>query len=323
LKQKLMKETQTATFASIRWVLCPHHSLCARELVLTKMVVYAVYLGAGALAAVGAMALGPSALMPLRQASAAALAHLIAATSSSAQNSNSGIQTTSDSVLSAVSADGVFDWNSARTTVAAILLWYAAVNLTCIAGLFYLRVCHNLMGKDKVTGQIPWWSYVIFWPFHFVNMVLVYSKRYIFRRHIPLASEVLPGLWVGTYFSDVAYAVEWQGIVDLTTEFSERSRAKNYLCLPSWDGIPATHTDLTRGAEFILKHWEEGPVLCHCAAGIGRSATMVCAALLLAEKANTVDDAVAIIREQRPIVRLNVKMKTALNAWLVDIKKRT
>ncbi|GBG26286.1 COMM domain-containing protein 2 [Hondaea fermentalgiana] len=111
------------------------------------------------------------------------------------------------------------------------------------AGLAHIHceLSDALAQLDTVHVQrIPWWSYVIFWPFHVVNLVLVYSKRFIFRRHVPLASEVLPDLWVGTYFSDVARAVEWQGIVDLTTEFSER-RAK--ACLQSYLVLTASVRD--------------------------------------------------------------------------------
>jgi len=57
------------------------------------------------------------------------------------------------------------------------------------------------------------------------------------------------------------------------------------------------------------------PVLVHCAHGHGRSAAMLCAILIEEGKARSVKDAEALIKKQRPRVRLNRNQNDGLSSW--------
>jgi len=196
---------------------------------------------------------------------------------------------------------------------AKLMLGYGSLNLLVIAVMFQLRVGDEMIGKDKRTGRIPLWSKAVFWPFNLTNYVYVYVMRWSFRRKLPDVSEILEGWAMGGMFGDPAR--KWKAILDLTTEFPELGRAENYLNIPVWDGNPPSIHDIQKGADFLVQNSKDGPVLCHCAFGIGRSTTLMCAALVLAGKANDYVDALVLIKQRRGIVRLNNKMRTALQQW--------
>ncbi|EJK63381.1 hypothetical protein THAOC_15960 [Thalassiosira oceanica] len=147
---------------------------------------------------------------------------------------------------------------------------------------------------------------------------------------VPVASEVQPGLWVGGVYSD-RLGKEWAGVVDATSEFPERCRGstKRYLCLPTWDGVPACPEDLEKAAEFIVEareNWnqlaKEGKVegephiLVHCAHGRGRSTTIMCAAMVRLGLYSNYEEALEKgIRPVRPVCKLNKMMRTSLSEW--------
>jgi protein-tyrosine phosphatase len=58
------------------------------------------------------------------------------------------------------------------------------------------------------------------------------------------------------------------------------------------------------------------PVLVHCAHGHGRSATVLCAILIAEGQARGIGDAEAMLKAERPRVRLNYRQRGALKAWL-------
>mmetsp|Transcript_18633 Transcript_18633/g.25948 ORF Transcript_18633/g.25948 Transcript_18633/m.25948 type:complete len:183 (+) Transcript_18633:208-756(+) len=139
---------------------------------------------------------------------------------------------------------------------------YASCVFILMGVLGMLRVGNNILGKDKISGQIPAWSYVVFWPFHLINHVLV-RLRY-FRetsRGNPPAHEVLKNLWVGNIFAQevaTAKSFKWQAIVDLTCEFPARMPCKEYLNLPLHDGNPPTLTQFLHAIEFVkVGHMKE------------------------------------------------------------------
>jgi protein-tyrosine phosphatase len=194
--------------------------------------------------------------------------------------------------------------------------WYASFCLIGIGSLFVLRRGDHLLGKSTKTGQLPWWSWVLFWPFHLYNYSLVMLKKWTFRSKVEDVSQVLPNWYIGGWFSDgLADVQKWHAIVDLTTEFHERADTEHYLNIPVWDGNPPSPQDIDTAAHFLALHATQGPTLCHCAAGIGRSTTVLCAALVHAGKAKDYKEALGLIKSKRSIVRLNRKMENALQAW--------
>ena len=68
--------------------------------------------------------------------------------------------------------------------------WYCAILHALIAACFVLRVGMPLIGKSAKTGQVPWWSYVIFWGFHLPTWLYTeLHTRHSVSTGTPVATE--------------------------------------------------------------------------------------------------------------------------------------
>ena len=76
------------------------------------------------------------------------------------------------------------------------------------------------------------------------------EKKKVSKVTVPVASEVQPGWWVGGCYSN-QLNMKWAGVIDLTVEFPERCRndTLRYLCLPTWDGVPASPEQLEKAGK--------------------------------------------------------------------------
>ena len=184
---------------------------------------------------------------------------------------------------------------SISIAISALILGYSTILNALIAILFKLEVGMGLIGKNKKTGDIPMWSYVIFFPFHIPTLIYTHVHTLtgtykvekdgkMVTQIVPVASEVQPGWWVGGCYAHQLNK-DWGGVIDLTVEFPESciNRTREYLSLPTWDGVPATPAQLDHAATFAVKALEKGgDILVHCAHGRGRSTTVMCACLVKA-----------------------------------------
>jgi len=218
-----------------------------------------------------------------------------------------------------------------KIVLSGALAYSAGVN-GVIAALFKLRKGMTLLGKCHKTGEVPIWSYVLYFPFHFVNWFYTGVYYYLFDKRkvnkVPPCSEVQPGWYVGGRFSNEA-DIKWGGVIDLTSEFPEAciNQTNAYLLIPLWDGVPPTPSQLEEAADFAVEARKNGPVLIHCAHGRGRSTTTACAALVKAGLFLTWNEAFEKgIKPARPVCNLNSAMKKSLMEWqenYVDSKKIT
>eukprot|EP00569_Conticribra_weissflogii_P006575 CAMPEP_0171337038 /NCGR_PEP_ID=MMETSP0878-20121228/6431_1 /TAXON_ID=67004 /ORGANISM="Thalassiosira weissflogii, Strain CCMP1336" /LENGTH=364 /DNA_ID=CAMNT_0011838611 /DNA_START=74 /DNA_END=1168 /DNA_ORIENTATION=- len=271
----------------------------------------------------------------------------------------------------------------ARAATAAMLSYSTFLNGT-IAVLFQLRRGMSLIGKDTKKGTIPLWSYVLLFPFHGPTYAYTYLHTKMGKMRppsaapssdeshrkknddeheqqkvpVPVASQVQPGWWVGGCYSheiQLPMQQPWAGIVDLTVEFPEKCRANtlNYLCLPTWDGVPCSPEQLEEAAVFCMearkdwiRWWKQNysrggndnavdladsqkqsmqqqqteqlipHILIHCAHGRGRSTTVMCAAMVKMGLFSHWEEALEQgIRPSRPVCKLNAKMRKNLEEW--------
>lgn len=221
----------------------------------------------------------------------------------------------------------------------ALTMGYSTVLNGIIAVLFKLEVGMGMIGKNRKTGQIPTWSYVLFYPFHLPTLLYTHihtlHSTYSVERdgkkvkeHVPVASEVQPGWWVGGCYSH-QLKKKWAAVVDLTVEFPESciNDTNAYLSRPTWDGVPCSPAQLEEAAIFAVEAKEKygGAVNVHCAHGRGRSTTVMCACLVKAGLFPTWQEAFEKgIKPQRPVCKLNKRMKENLASWqakYVDAKK--
>jgi hypothetical protein len=222
----------------------------------------------------------------------------------------------------------------------ALILGYSTFVNGAIALLFKLEWGMGIIGKDKVTGQIPLWSYILFFPFHVPTKLYTHIHTRVSTHKVtnvktnqtehivvPVASEVQPGWWVGGCYGHELNKDHWGGIIDLTVEFPEacRDRTRSYLSAPTWDGVPASPADLEHAANFAVEARTHGDVLVHCAHGRGRSTTVMCACLVKAGLyANWEEAFEKGIKPHRSVCKLNKRMKENLTLWqaeYVDAKK--
>ena len=209
---------------------------------------------------------------------------------------------------------------SLMTIGAAAILKYSAYLNGAVAVLFKAEWGMGMLGKNPMTGQIPWWSYVLYFPFHLPSILYTYihaAKDSNKKVKVPPASEVQPGWWVGGCYSNLLDK-DWGGVLDLTVEFPERciDRTQEYLLVATWDGVPPSPEKLDHAAQFAVDARKKGDVLIHCAHGRGRSTTLMCAALVKAGLFPTWEEAFEKgIKPGRSVCKLNRRMRDTLTEW--------
>jgi len=215
-----------------------------------------------------------------------------------------------------------------------VLQCYCVVVFTLVTIALWCEWSPHLIGKSRHDGRLPWWSLVLWGPFHACNAFLFTLTSYFRNRaqpSIPAASEVLPGVWIGglnaceleAAILSGSRGAQWGAVVDLTCEFAQRSQRimqpDGYLCLPTWDGAAPTLRDLDLAAEFLRPRWPRSatdpPILVHCAFGVGRSCGTLCVCLVRAGLCDTVEAAYSLIQQGRSVARLNRAMLAQCLAW--------
>jgi len=146
---------------------------------------------------------------------------------------------------------------------AVVVLWTLAVSFIVIYGSFNTCWVH-IPGKDPSTGRIPFMRVAIFLPYYCaVCLLMIGGKLIQVLRSWKSVDEVLPGIYLGDFYSSFQSNFKWVGIVDLTNELPRLGNSKHYLNIQSWDGCPPTADSIERAVNFITTC--EKPVLIHCA----------------------------------------------------------
>ena len=224
-------------------------------------------------------------------------------------------------------------WYHGRTARLALGA-YASALFAGVARLMRAQAAPWVLGKDARTGAVPAWSLAVFFPVHAANH-LAYGARVLLEKHAGLkggfepASRHASGVWVGGLQAQEAAGAPtpFAGVVDLTNEFSERCAGVRggpaYLNVPLWDGTAPTPAQIDACARFgAARLRARGDVLVHCAYGVGRSATVAAAVLVEAGVAPDWEAALAQIKEVRPRVSPNRRMRAALEQWTEERAKR-
>ncbi|SIS14126.1 Dual specificity phosphatase, catalytic domain [Aquipseudomonas alcaligenes] len=134
------------------------------------------------------------------------------------------------------------------------------------------------------------------------------------RKH-PQADQVVEGIWLGRV-PTAAEATSFRAVLDLSAELPVRLPGKTYRNLPLLDLVAPDSEACRQGAELIEQLRQQGPLLVCCALGYSRSATLVAAWLLHSGRADSVEQAIAMIRAARPRIVLGEAQRKALQGLL-------
>lgn len=140
------------------------------------------------------------------------------------------------------------------------------------------------------------------------------NSRLWTRKH-PQPDQVVEGIWLGRVPSE-REAAPFAAVLDLSAELPVRLPGKTYRNLPLLDLVAPDSEACRQGAELIEQLRQQGPLLVCCALGYSRSATLVAAWLLHSGRADSVEQAIAMIRAARPRIVLGDAQRKALQGLL-------
>lgn len=161
----------------------------------------------------------------------------------------------------------------------------------------------------RPDGQRPWWAWVPLWPYFGLVWVSFWIMRLVHRRGA--STEIAKGVWLSRRLSAReirSSGVSWIAVLDLAAELPRGSLPElSYLSLPVLDGAAPSTEVMKQAIRWIDEQHARGPVLVHCAAGHGRSATVVLAWLLSSGQVADVEAGLAKLRGLRPGIALNLR----------------
>lgn len=202
-----------------------------------------------------------------------------------------------------------------------VLLLWSFVALAMIAAAYWF----NLAGvfRKRQRGEIP--VYIRWLLLPFLAGVSVYNWLARWRDNVEAWHEVADNLYVGRrLFAADVQRLKSEGIeaiLDVTAEFdaldwAAQDEQVEYLNLPVLDHVAPSDHQVHEALQWIQHQHQEGrKVLVHCALGRGRSVFIVAAYLLMRTKAETVEQVMQTIQQQRSIARLNSIQEEALNKF--------
>ncbi|KAL4424957.1 hypothetical protein ABPG77_002842 [Micractinium sp. CCAP 211/92] len=200
----------------------------------------------------------------------------------------------------------------------SVVLWHVAGSGFLVAAAATERLAGHttgLLGK-RADGTIDPSRFALLWPYH----VGLRAKLALQRRlsSEPSFSQVTEHYFIGAWPSEQKLVpVVHPAVLDVTCELPLQVQPPAYLNLAVWDTHAPTAQQIEVGVQWALAQRAAGrPVLVHCAHGHGRSATVLAAILIAEGRAQGASEAEALMKAERPRVRLNKRQKAALLAWL-------
>jgi protein-tyrosine phosphatase len=195
-----------------------------------------------------------------------------------------------------------------------VLLLWPAIALGIVA-LAYFGAGPVVFHKTR--GKLPWSTRFVLAP----CLLGQYLSLLYYRSRCRSWDEVTPLIWIGgklgSRSANNALCSGVASVLDLSAEFSEAKpfRKINYRNVPVLDLTAPTQVQLAEMGEFIGKHSRTAVVYVHCKIGYSRSAAAVAAYLIMSGKANTAEEAFAIIRRVRPSVVIRPEVISALSEF--------
>jgi hypothetical protein len=218
-------------------------------------------------------------------------------------------------------------WLDLSLLVSVLAAW-AALSLGAVSAL-YVATAFGGRVADLLKGTRWPWIQWVFWPFRAVSVVVYVLARHLRREEV--VCEVMPKVYLGPrLFDRERDRLTARGIsvvVDVTSELPTSavyaSPPFERIAHPLLDRSFPNDRDLDALVDRVLSHVEAGRgVFIHCAFGRGRSALVACAVVLASGRAETAEEALALVRAARPAVRIRPEGMARLQRYAERCKRR-
>ena len=197
------------------------------------------------------------------------------------------------------------------------LLWLAGAWLL-IAANYWLFGASGL--QKQQNGHFKLAVYLLYLPF-FAIMWL--NSRLWTIKH-PTDDLIIDEVYLGRIPSSKSLNQNhFISVVDLCAELPIGCFDGNYKLIPVLDMTPLSQQECQQAAQAIEYYRQQGKLLVCCALGYSRSATAVIAWLLWTKRANTLQQAIAIVKEQRNSIVISRQQQMILSNWLANFKDET
>jgi protein-tyrosine phosphatase len=137
-------------------------------------------------------------------------------------------------------------------------------------------------------------------------------------RRAPQPVAVIDGVWLGRV-PGAGQRGEFAALVDCSAELSLPVWREGDAVRPMLDLVAPTPGQLREAAQDIECLRQRGKTLVCCALGYSRSAAAVAAWLLLSGRADSIEEAIAILRKAQPAIVLGAAHRRALEATLGSV----
>ncbi|MDY7091730.1 MAG: hypothetical protein SX243_02025 [Acidobacteriota bacterium] len=178
--------------------------------------------------------------------------------------------------------------------------------------LGFLRRDARHLGK-RTDGSLQPVVAVLLLPYLAFVLGLFYAKRWVLRRESSV-DQVAPGLFLGRRPLPGEIPKEVELVVDLSAELPKPRGLghRRYRCLPILNRFAPTAEVLAPLIADLAA--DPAPMLIHCIAGKGRSATVAAAVLIARGQATDAADAERQLQAARPVVHLHPAQKRVVDA---------
>ena len=184
------------------------------------------------------------------------------------------------------------------------LLWPAfSLGLVSLA---YLGFGPALFAKRE-DGHMAWPARLMLAPY----LAGAFINSRLWTIHEAKTVEIVDGVHLGR-FPTAADAARFGSVVDLTGEFLRPEFAGEWRSVPMLDLVSPNSRQLRDAASAITAATWHGPVLVVCALGYGRSVAALACWLVRSGRAETVEDALEIIRRKRTRLAIRADQKAAI-----------
>ncbi|MBL8851238.1 MAG: dual specificity protein phosphatase family protein [Planctomycetaceae bacterium] len=190
-----------------------------------------------------------------------------------------------------------------------LLLWPSASFAWVAAG--YFRFGPGVFGKSP-RGVLSPVTHAVLLPYLLFSWMVWHLLRVVSRE--TAYNQLTDRLLIGRRLLSHELPAGIDHVIDLTCEFNEphRLRERSYRSFPILDGADVSAEELRCWAEEVAAL--PGTVYIHCAQGHGRTGMFAAAVLMASGKAASPDEALRMVIEARPGVRLSSQQLQTLRA---------